>query len=94
MVGPGVFPPPQFRQLEASCEAVDDLGRATESAIRVYPDASIRLSFPGIGPQTGTRILAEIGDDRTGFATAGGLKADAGAVPHHPGFFAALQRGR
>ncbi|GGT10379.1 MULTISPECIES: IS110 family transposase [Streptomyces] len=38
------------------------------------------LSFPGIGAQTGARILAETGEDRTRFATAGGLKAYAGAA--------------
>lgn len=39
------------------------------------------LSFPGIGPGVGARLLAEIGDDRKRFATAGGLKAYAGAAP-------------
>jgi transposase len=39
------------------------------------------LSFPGVGPGVGARLLAEIGDDRTRFATAGGLKAYAGAAP-------------
>lgn len=68
-------------QLDASCEAVDDLGQATEAAFRAHPDAPIMLSFPGIGPQIGARILAEIGDGRTRFATAGGLKAYAGAAP-------------
>lgn len=62
-------------QLDAACEAVDALARATEEAFRAHPDAAIMLSFPGIGPQVGARILGEIGDDRTRFATAGGLKA-------------------
>ncbi|MGW9129920.1 transposase [Streptomyces sp. NPDC055681] len=39
------------------------------------------LSFPGIGPGAGARLLAAIGDDRTRFGTAGGLNAYAGAVP-------------
>ncbi|MFE9469365.1 IS110 family transposase [Streptomyces virginiae] len=68
-------------QLDAACEAVDDLARATEEAFRSHPDAAIMLSFPGIGPQVGARILGEIGDDRTRFATAGGLKAYAGSAP-------------
>lgn len=68
-------------QLDASCEAVTDLAQATEEAFRAHPDAPIMLSFPGIGAQIGARILAEIGDDRTRFATAGGLKAYAGAAP-------------
>ncbi|MFF4148350.1 transposase [Streptomyces sp. NPDC001698] len=68
-------------QLDAACQAVDDLARATEEAFRSHPDAAIMLSFPGIGPQVGARILGEIGDDRSRFATAGGLKAYAGSVP-------------
>ncbi len=70
-------------QLDAACQAVDDLARSTEDAFRAHPDAAIMLSFPGIGPQVGARILGEIGDDRSRFATAGGLKAyaDASASP-------------
>lgn len=29
------------------------------------------LGFPGVGPGVGARLPAEIGDDRTRFATAG-----------------------
>ncbi|MFB7956948.1 transposase [Streptomyces sp. NPDC056045] len=68
-------------QLDAACEAVDDLARATEEAFRARPDAAITLSFPGIGTQAGARILGEIGDDRSRFATDGGLKAYAGSAP-------------
>jgi transposase len=39
------------------------------------------LSFPGLGVQIGARVLAEIGDDRTRFADARGLKAYADASP-------------
>lgn len=39
------------------------------------------LSYPGIGPQVGARILGEIGDDRSRFASAAGLKAYAGSAP-------------
>ena len=38
-------------------------------------------SFPGLGPLTGTGMLAEIGDDLSGFTDARGLKAYAGAAP-------------
>jgi transposase len=68
-------------QLDAACEAVDDLARATEDAFRSHPDAAIMLSFPGIGPQVGARILGEMGDDRTRFASAGGQKAYVGSAP-------------
>ena len=46
-----------------------------------HPDAGIITSFPGLGPLTGARVLAEIGDDRSRFADAKGLKAYAGAAP-------------
>ncbi|GAA2656434.1 IS110-like element IS117 family transposase [Streptomyces spororaveus] len=68
-------------QLNAACKAVDELAKAVERTFRTHPDAPIMLSFPGVGPGVGARLLAEIGDDRTQFATAGGLKAYAGAAP-------------
>src|SRR5271165_1627322 len=46
-----------------------------------HPDAGIITSFPGIGALTGARVLAEIGDDRSRFQDARGLKAYAGAAP-------------
>ncbi|WP_329345263.1 IS110 family transposase [Streptomyces microflavus] len=68
-------------QLNAACKAVDELAKAVERTFRTHPDAPIMLSFPGVGAQVGARILAEVGDDRARFATAGGLKAYAGAAP-------------
>lgn len=52
-----------------------------EEVFPQHPDAEIILSFPGLGTQLGARVLAEIGDDRTRFADARGLKAYAGASP-------------
>ncbi|MFJ6686821.1 IS110 family RNA-guided transposase [Streptomyces werraensis] len=68
-------------QLEAACTAADDLAEAVEEAFPHHPDAEIILSFPGLGVQLGARVLAEIGDDKTRFADARGLKAYAGASP-------------
>ncbi|MEV5778619.1 IS110 family transposase, partial [Streptomyces antimycoticus] len=68
-------------QLEAACTAADQLSEAVEEAFPQHPDAEILLSFPGLGIQLAARILAEIGDDRTRFADARGLKAYAGASP-------------
>ena len=68
-------------QLEAACTAADDLAEAVEEAFPQHPDAEIILSFPGLGVQLGARVFAEIGDDRTRFADARGLKAYAGASP-------------
>jgi transposase len=50
-------------------------------SLNQHPDAGIITSFPGIGALTGTRVLAEIGDDRSRFQDARGLKAYAGSAP-------------
>ncbi|MGK5545436.1 IS110 family transposase [Streptomyces sp. URMC 127] len=68
-------------QLTAACTAADDLAEAVEEAFPQHPDADIICSFPGLGVQLGARVLAEIGDDRTRFADARGLKAYAGSSP-------------
>ncbi|CQR59425.1 Mobile element protein (plasmid) [Streptomyces leeuwenhoekii] len=69
-----------LRQLEAACTSVDDLTEATVESFDTHPDAEIITSFPGLGSLTGARVLAEIGDDRSRFTDAKGLKAFAG--PH------------
>jgi len=68
-------------QLDAACRAADDLAEAAAAAFAAHPDAEILISFPGIGPVTGARVLAEIGDDRARFRDARGLKAYAGSAP-------------
>ena len=68
-------------QLDAACRAADDLAEAAAAAFAEHPDAAILSSFPGIGPVTGARVLAEIGDDRTRFRDARGLKSYAGSAP-------------
>jgi transposase len=68
-------------QLNAACAAADDLEQAVIESFNQHPDAGIITSFPGLGPLTGARVLAETGDDRSRFADAKGLKAYAGAAP-------------
>lgn len=70
-----------LRQLDAACQAADELAEATAAAFSQHPDAQIIASFPGLGEIAGARILAEIGDDRTRFADARALKAYAGSAP-------------
>ncbi len=69
------------RQLDAACRAADDLAEQVAIALAHHVDAPVILSFPGLGPLTGSRILAEIGDDRHRFADARHRKAYAGAAP-------------
>ena len=68
-------------QLDAACTAAADLEQAVIESFNQHPDAGIITSFPGLGPLTGARVLAETGDDRSRFADAKGLKAYAGAAP-------------
>ncbi|WP_217401168.1 transposase [Catellatospora tritici] len=67
--------------LDTACHNVDTLAEATEQAFNDHPDAEIISSFAGLGPLTGARVLAEIGDDRTRFADARSIKAFAGSAP-------------
>jgi len=69
------------RQLDAACTSADDLEQAAIESFNLHPDAGIITSFPGLGALTGARVLAEIGDDRSRFQDAKGLKAYAGAAP-------------
>lgn len=68
-------------QLNAACASAEDLEQAAAESFNQHPDAGIITSFPGIGALTGARVLAEIGDDRSRFTDARGLKAYAGAAP-------------
>jgi transposase len=70
-----------LRQLDAVCAAAADLEQAVIESFSQHPDAAIITSFPGLGPLTGARVLAETGDDRSRFADARGLRAYAGAAP-------------
>ena len=70
-----------LRQFDAACAAADDLAEAAIAHFEQHPDAAIITSFPGLGMLAGARVLAEIGDDRSRFADARGLKAFAGSAP-------------
>jgi transposase len=70
-----------LRQLDVACANADELAAAAEAHFEKHADAEIITSLPGLGPLTGARVLAEIGDDRSRFADARSLKAYAGAAP-------------
>jgi transposase len=70
-----------LHHLDAACASADDLEQAATASFNQHPDAGIITSFPGLGPLTGARVLAETGDDRSRFTDAKGLKAYAGAAP-------------
>lgn len=58
----------------------DALEKEIEEAFLAHPFGEILLSLPGIGPRTGARILAEIGDGSS-FANGGKLASYAGIAP-------------
>ena len=58
----------------------DALAKEIEEAFLAHPFGEILASLPGIGPRTGARILAEIGDG-TDFASGAKLAAYAGLAP-------------
>ena len=70
-----------LHQFEAACTAADELSEAAIAHFEQHPDAAIIVSFPGLGMLAGARVLAEIGDDRSRFTDARGLKAFAGSAP-------------
>jgi transposase len=70
-----------LRQFNAAATAADELAQAAIAHFEQHPDAEIITSFPGLGNLAGARVPAEIGDDRTRFAEARGLKAFAGSAP-------------
>jgi transposase len=70
-----------LRQLDAACQNAEDLATTATEHFKRHPDADIITSFPGLGLLTGARVLAEIGDDRSRFQDARGLKSYAGAAP-------------
>lgn len=68
-------------QLDAACQACNNLAADTVELLLQHPDAKIITSFPRLAALTGARVLAEIGDDHTRSTHAGNLKAHAGNAP-------------
>jgi len=71
----------QLHALDTAVVNVTRLEQQLQTAFEQHPDAEIITSFPGLSTVLGARILAEMGDDRTRFANARGLKAFAGTAP-------------
>jgi transposase len=64
---------------------------AIAAALAEHPDGALVQSFPRAGTITAAKIVAELGDDRTRFASADHVAAEAGVAPvthasgHHRG---------
>ncbi len=67
-------------ELDRVCARRDTLAKEIEEAFLAHPFGELLATLPGIGPRTGARILAEIGDG-SAFATGSKLAAYAGLAP-------------
>lgn len=55
--------------------------RRIQQLLPLHPDASIFLSFPGIGPVVAASLISEMGEDRSRFPAPEVLMAEAGLAP-------------
>lgn len=62
-------------------DVIADLEAAMTAEFEQHPSAALLRATPGLGPILAARVLAEIGDDPSRFATADGLRAFAGTAP-------------
>ncbi len=60
---------------------ISNLEQAMADELEQHPDAELLQAVPGLGPILAARVLAEVGDDRTRFTSAAGLRAFAGTAP-------------
>jgi transposase len=67
-----------IKSMEVSIANLEDAMTITFEA---HDAARLLTAIPGLATILGARVLAEIGDDRTRFATADGLRAFAGTAP-------------
>jgi transposase len=67
-----------IKSMEASIAALQE---AMTIAFEAHPAARLLTAVPGLAAILGARVLSEIGDDRSRFATADGLRAFAGTAP-------------
>ncbi|MGH3394785.1 MAG: IS110 family transposase [Streptosporangiaceae bacterium] len=67
-------------ELDRTCARRDALAAEIEETFLAHPSGELLASMPGIGPRTGARILAEIGDG-SAFRDGSKLAAYAGLAP-------------
>jgi transposase len=61
--------------------SIADLENAMGAEFQAHSTSRLFAPVPGLGPVLGARVLAEIGDDRSRFSSANGLRAFAGTAP-------------
>ncbi|MFJ7281030.1 IS110 family transposase [Kitasatospora sp. NPDC098663] len=78
-LGQGVLSTLHF--INAACQNVEEMTDAATGLFLQHPQSEIYLSFPGVGPLTGARLVGELGDDPARFPNGKGLASYAGARP-------------
>lgn len=68
-------------QLDVTIDNAARMLEQVEYLVDQHPQASIYRSMPGVGPVLAGRLLGELGDDPTRFATARDLRAYCAATP-------------
>lgn len=68
------------KELDRTCGRRDALAGEIEEAFLAHPSGELLATMPGIGPRTGARILAEVGDG-SAFTSGSKLAAYAGLAP-------------
>ena len=69
------------KTVETMQESIAKLEIAMVTELDQHPSAELLRGVPGLGAVLAARVLAEVGDDRSRFATADGLRAFAGTAP-------------
>lgn len=67
--------------LEQVGRVLDEYESAIVAVLQRHPDAALVASFPGTGLVTTATLVAEIGEDRSRFASPASLLAEAGLAP-------------
>lgn len=67
--------------LEQLSDTIEHYDEAIAELTARHPDAAVFASFPGTGPVTVATLIAEIGEDRARFPSAGSLLAESGLAP-------------
>lgn len=67
--------------IEAMQESIAELEAAMAQEFDAHPSAGLLRGAPGLGPILAARVLGEIGDDPSRFATADNLRAFGGTAP-------------
>lgn len=67
--------------LQSCASQIAELEAALARQFEAHPDAELIRSLPGLGPILGARVLAEFGDDPTGYTDSRARKCVAGTAP-------------